>query len=80
MFHRQSAPARRWLCACRAGRDLADLTVRPHVLRVLTSGDFAIRDAKDVMIVYPVVAGKTLQISAVGVEATATTATDVGWL
>lgn len=60
--------------------DGADLPLRPRVLRVLTSGDIAIRDAKGVVIVYPVVAGETLQFSAVGVEATGTSATVVGWL
>lgn len=60
--------------------DGIDLPMRPRVLRILTSGDLAIRDAKDVVIVYPVVAGETLQFSAVGVEATGTSATVVGWL
>lgn len=60
--------------------DGTDLPLRPRVLRVLTSGDVAIRDANGDVIIYPVAAGETLQFSAVGVEATGTTATVVGWL
>jgi len=60
--------------------DGADLPTRPRVLRVLTSGDLAMRDAKGVVITYSVSAGETLQFSAVGIEATGTTATVVGWV
>ncbi len=60
--------------------DGAPLPVRPRVIRILTSGDIAIRDAKGVVITYSVVAGETLQFSAVGVEETGTTATAAGWL
>lgn len=60
--------------------DGVDLPLRPRVLRVLTSGDVAIRDVNGVVITYAVSAGETLQISAVGVEATGTTATVAGWL
>lgn len=60
--------------------DGVDLPVRPRVLRILTSGDIAIRDVQGVVITYAVSAGETLQFSAVGVEATGTTATVVGWL
>ncbi|WP_281954819.1 spike base protein, RCAP_Rcc01079 family [Pseudophaeobacter arcticus] len=60
--------------------DGVNLPVRPRVLRVLTSGDVAIRDVNGVVITYAVSAGETLQISAVGVEATGTTATVAGWL
>ncbi|OIQ44146.1 MAG: hypothetical protein BM558_08965 [Roseobacter sp. MedPE-SW] len=60
--------------------DGAELPTRPRVLRVLTSGDLTVRDDKDVVITYSVSAGETLQFSAVGIEATGTTATVVGWL
>ncbi|MEP0155211.1 hypothetical protein [Pseudophaeobacter sp.] len=60
--------------------DGIDLPLRPRVLRVLTSGDIAIRDDQGVVITYAVSAGETLQFSAVGVESTGTTATVVGWL
>ncbi|WP_417714288.1 spike base protein, RCAP_Rcc01079 family [Pseudophaeobacter arcticus] len=60
--------------------DGVDLPLRPRVLRVLTSGDVAIRDVNGVVITYAVSAGETLQISAIGVEATGTTATVAGWL
>jgi hypothetical protein len=60
--------------------DGIDLPMRPRVLRVLTSGDIAIRDDQGVVITYAVSAGETLQFSAVGVESTGTTATVVGWL
>jgi len=39
-----------------------------------------VRDSQDVVIVYPVTAGQVLQFSALGVEATGTTADVVGWL
>lgn len=60
--------------------DGVDLPVRPRVLRVLASGDVALRDVGGVVVIYPVIAGETLQFSAVGVEATGTSATVVGWL
>ncbi|MGR3624577.1 spike base protein, RCAP_Rcc01079 family [Pseudophaeobacter sp.] len=60
--------------------DGIDLPLRPRVLRVLTSGDIALRDTENMVIIYPVIAGETLQFSAVGVEATGTTATLVGWV
>jgi hypothetical protein len=60
--------------------DGVPLPVRPRVLRILTSGDIVLRDEKDQVITYPVLAGETLQFSAVGIEATGTTATAVGWL
>jgi hypothetical protein len=60
--------------------DGVDLPMRPRVLRILTSGDIAIRDDQGVVITYAVSAGETLQFSAVGVESTGTTATVVGWL
>ncbi|MEQ3673029.1 hypothetical protein [Pseudophaeobacter sp.] len=60
--------------------DGIDLPMRPRVLRILTSGDIAIRDDQGVVITYAVSAGETLQFSAVGVESTGTTATVVGWL
>jgi hypothetical protein len=57
-----------------------DLPNRPRVLKVLTDGAVALRDTAGVVIAYQVVAGEVLQFSAVGVEATGTTATLVGWL
>ncbi|UWQ77598.1 hypothetical protein K3725_09705 [Leisingera sp. S132] len=62
-----------------APQDGADLSPRPRVLRVLTAGDLALRDEGGTVIVYPVLAGETIGFSAVGVEATGTTATVVGW-
>jgi hypothetical protein len=50
------------------------------VLRALTSGAVALRDVSGDVIAYPVAAGEILQFSAVGIEATGTTATVVGWL
>ncbi|WP_278922935.1 MULTISPECIES: spike base protein, RCAP_Rcc01079 family [Pseudophaeobacter] len=63
-----------------APADGTDLPTRPRVLRALTSGDVALRDAAGMVITYPVAAGETLQFSAVGVEATGTTAVLVGWV
>lgn len=60
--------------------DGVDLPIRPRVLRVLTSGDLALRDAAGVVITYSVSAGETLMFSAVGVEDTGTTATVAGWV
>lgn len=63
-----------------APADGVDLPVRPRALRVTVSGNVSIRDADDVVITYAVSAGETLLFSAVGIEATGTTATVVGWL
>jgi hypothetical protein len=60
--------------------DGADLTPRPRVLYVLTSGVLAIRDGAGVVIQYPVIAGGVLPFSAAGIEQTATTATVAGWV
>lgn len=60
--------------------DGADLAVRPRVLYVLTDGNLALRDSVGTVLTYPVVAGQILPFSAVGVEATGTTATVVGWI
>jgi hypothetical protein len=60
--------------------DGVDLPIRPRVLRALTSGAVVLRDVSGDVIAYPVAAGEILQFSAVGVEATGTTATVVGWL
>lgn len=57
-----------------------DLATRPRVLKVLTAGTLCVRDGAGVIVSYPVVAGEILQISAVGVEASGTTASVVGWL
>ncbi|EBA18420.1 hypothetical protein RSK20926_11894 [Roseobacter sp. SK209-2-6] len=59
--------------------DGVDLPVRPRVLKVLTAGDLVLRDSAGSMITYPVQAGEILTFSAIGVEATGTTATVVGW-
>lgn len=56
-----------------------DLPVRPRVLRVLTAGDLVLRDEAGTVITYAVEAGETLGFSAVGIEATGTTATVAGW-
>lgn len=60
-------------------QDGVDLPVRPKVLRVLTAGDLALRDEANTVITYPVAAGEVILLSAVGVEATGTTATVAGW-
>lgn len=60
--------------------DGIDLPVRPRVIKTLTAGTLALRDEKDVIISYDVVAGELLQFSLVGVELTGTTATVVGWV
>jgi hypothetical protein len=60
--------------------DGADLPVRPRVLYVLADGDLALRDSVGTVLIYPVVAGQILPFSAVGVEASGTTATVVGWI
>lgn len=60
-------------------QDRVDLPVRPRVLRVLTAGDLSLRDAAGTVITYAVNAGEVLGFSAVGVEATGTTASVVGW-
>lgn len=59
--------------------DGVDLPISPRVIKALSDGNVAIKDAKGVVLVYPVKAGEVLQISARGVEATGTTATTVGW-
>ncbi|UWQ81921.1 hypothetical protein K3725_22180 (plasmid) [Leisingera sp. S132] len=60
-------------------QDGTDLPVRPRVLRVLSGGDLAVRDAAGTVIVYPVASGETVAFSAAGIEATGTTATVAGW-
>lgn len=60
--------------------DGVDLPVRPRVLYVLAGGSVAIRDASGVVLSYPVVTGQILPFSAVGIDATGTTATVVGWI
>ena len=59
--------------------DTTDLDPKPRGIRVLVSGDVAIRDEKGVDITYPVTAGETMGFRAVRVLATGTTATVVGW-
>lgn len=60
-------------------QDGVDLPVKPRVLRVLTSGDLAVRDEAGAVIVYAVIAGETIGFSAVGIEASGTTASVAGW-
>lgn len=60
-------------------QDGVDLPVRPRVLRVLAAGDLSLRDAAGTVITYAVSAGEVLGFSAVGVEASGTTASVVGW-
>ncbi len=60
--------------------DGIDLPVRPRVLFILTTGDLAIRDSDDSILTYPVTSGQIVPFSAVGIEATGTTATAVGWI
>ncbi|UWQ53697.1 spike base protein, RCAP_Rcc01079 family [Leisingera caerulea] len=60
-------------------QDDTDLPVRPRVLRVVSAGDLAVRDAAGTVIIYPVAAGETFAFSAAGIEATGTTATVAGW-
>ncbi|KIC12852.1 hypothetical protein RA19_00120 [Leisingera sp. ANG-M1] len=71
------SPARRQFTI--TPQDGQDLSTRPRVLRVLTDGDLSIRDEAGTIITYPVTAGETFGFSAVGIEATGTTATVVGW-
>lgn len=56
-----------------------DLAYIPRALYVLTSGNLAIRDKLGAILVYPVTAGQVIDFRAVGIEATNTTATVVGW-
>ncbi|MEL0435710.1 spike base protein, RCAP_Rcc01079 family [Phycobacter sp. K97] len=60
--------------------DGSDLPVRPRVLYILVGGDLVIRDSEGSLLTYPVVSGQILPFSAIGVEATGTTATAVGWI
>ncbi|KIC27212.1 spike base protein, RCAP_Rcc01079 family [Leisingera sp. ANG-M6] len=60
-------------------QDGVDLPVRPRVLRVLASGDLAMRDEAGTVMTYAVTAGETIGFSAVGIEATGTTASVAGW-
>lgn len=59
--------------------DGVDLDPRPRGIRIQTSGNLAVRDKNDVIIVYAVIAGENLPFSAVGVEATGTDAVGIGW-
>ncbi|MBY6055096.1 hypothetical protein [Leisingera daeponensis] len=60
-------------------QDGVDLPIRPRVLRVLASGDLAMRDEAGTVITYAVTAGETIGFSAAGIEATGTTASVAGW-
>ncbi|MBT8152761.1 hypothetical protein KMP13_02380 [Epibacterium ulvae] len=60
--------------------DGQDLPIRPRVLRVLATGNLAVRDELGETIVYPVFAGETFAFSGVGIDETGTTADVVGWL
>ncbi len=59
--------------------DGIDLDPRPRVLRILTAGNLAVRDERDVVIIYPVTAGEEFNFRAVGVQSTGTTATFACW-
>jgi hypothetical protein len=59
--------------------DDADMAIRPTVIKILTAGNIALRDEAGTDITYAVAAGDLLQISAVRVLETGTTATMVGW-
>lgn len=59
--------------------DSTDLPRIPRGLRVLTSGNLAIRDRLGTDITYPVVAGEVLAFRGVRILFTGTTATVVGW-
>ena len=56
-----------------------NMAIRPRALRVLTSGNLALRDEAGTILIYAVTAGEVLPFSAVGVELTGTTATVAGW-
>jgi hypothetical protein len=55
------------------------MAIRPTVIKMLTAGNIALRDEAGTDITYAVAAGDLLQISAVRVLETGTTATMVGW-
>jgi hypothetical protein len=59
--------------------DTVDLAIRPRVIKVLTAGNVALRDAGGTSITYAVLAGDVLQFSAMRIMATGTTASVVGW-
>ena len=63
-----------------APADGVDLPERPRVLYVEMDGVVMVRDCKDTVLAYTVVAGQQLNFSGVGVEATGTTATIYGWV
>ncbi len=63
-----------------APADGVDLPVKPRAIYVLTAGNLRVRDRKNVSITYAVTAGQVLDFRAVGIEATGTTATVVGWI
>lgn len=60
--------------------DGVDLPDRPRMLRVLTGGDLSMRDINGVVVTMTVLACETIYFSPVGIEATGTTATVVGWV
>ena len=56
-----------------------NVAIRPRVLRVLTGGTLSLRDEAGTILAYTVSAGEIVPFSAVGIEATGTTATVAGW-
>ena len=71
------SPARRHYAI--SPSDTVDLLQLPRALRVLTSGNLALRDELGTVITYAVTAGEILPFRAMRVMATGTTATVVGW-
>lgn len=61
-------------------QDGVDLPVKPRAIVGLTAGNVKIRDRKGVSIIYPISAGQVYDFRGVGIEATGTTATVVGWI
>ena len=61
-------------------QDNVDLPRRPRALYIKTSGNIVLRDKAGATATYPVTAGQVLDFRAVGVEATGTTATAIGWI
>ena len=72
-----SDPARRHYIVTPS--DSEDLSPRPRALKCLIGGDVAIRDEAGTDITYPVQAGDKLEIRAVRVLLTGTTASVVAW-
>lgn len=59
--------------------DGVDLAVIPRALYCSTAGTLSLRDAANAIVQYNVAAGQVLAFRPVGVEATGTSATVIGW-